>query len=223
MRFRDEDYSAALLRDFALPFHFLIAVLFFTTVVLVGLGILFFDPEISVPAEKWATFGGTDLPRKGSRSIVGMAFFGAYLWGLRYLFRRYTMDDLIPGVFYTLRIRMILAPAIAVLLFHALGALTGAGGNGGSAGITELMWPVVAFLVGIFPQRRAFPAPGRRIPWAMACPCETVDFGENVRAICRDRGPAPRPRARPLWPGQSETAPYSGLLRLGARSWAPGR
>ncbi len=89
------------------------------------------------------------FPVGGSRLIAGMAFLGAYIWGFQYILRRYTLNDLTPDVYYNLSMRMILATLVAVVIYNAYEAI--AGGDGG--GLTSKVWPVLAFMLGMFPQR----------------------------------------------------------------------
>jgi len=95
--------------------------------------------------------GGVEFPHKGSRLVFGMAFFGAYLWGLQYLFRRYSLNDLLPSVYYGMSVRMILAATVAVVIYNAGKALAGDGDS--NDGITDNIWPALAFVLGMFPQR----------------------------------------------------------------------
>jgi len=95
--------------------------------------------------------GGVEFPHKGTRLVFGMAFFGAYLWGLQYLFRRYSLNDLLPSVYYGMSVRMILAAVVAVVIYNAGKALAGDGDSNG--GITDNIWPALAFVLGMFPQR----------------------------------------------------------------------
>ena len=57
-----------------------------------------------------------------------MAVLGGYVWGMQYIFRRYTTNDLIPAVYQTLTVRMVLAAAVRLDRWNAgyrldLGAL----------------------------------------------------------------------------------------------------
>ena len=47
--------------------------------------------------------------------------------------------------------RIIFAAAVAVVIYNAFAALSGGAGPGD--GITANIWPALAFLIGIFPQR----------------------------------------------------------------------
>lgn len=82
------------------------------------------------------------------RSLVatGMAFLGAYIWSVQYVFRRMMTLDLPPGAYYSVGSRMIFSIFLAVIFQHFM---AGAGpdfefGN-------QLI--VVSFLIGIFPER----------------------------------------------------------------------
>jgi hypothetical protein len=105
--------------------------------------------------------GWTSLPELTALSwverepalIFGVAFLGAFLWGVQYLIRRYTLNDLTPAVYYTLGMRMILASTLAVLLSAAFGTLDPQDVVGSDAVEVSAMWPAVAFLIGTFPQR----------------------------------------------------------------------
>ena len=97
---------------------------------------------------------GDAFPKDGSLVVFGMGFLGAYLWSVQYVMRRYVMNDLIPAALYNSEIRMVLAATTSVLAFNAFEVLGGevAGTNGpGSAAV--YVWPALAFLIGIFPQR----------------------------------------------------------------------
>jgi hypothetical protein len=99
-----------------------------------------------------AAGAGPIFPVDNSLLMLGMAFLGAYLWGIQYVFRRYVADDLSPGVFYGLSMRMLLAGALAVVIFNGYEALAGSGGES-SGGVGRSMWPALAFVLGMFPQR----------------------------------------------------------------------
>lgn len=135
--------------------HLLLAVIYSSIVSIVGLAALMFNEhmEISLGLAPAAT-GNLPLtfPVDDSLLMLGMAFLGAYLWGIQNVFRRYMADDLSPGVFYALSVRMLLAGALAVVIFNAYEALAGGGGDS-SQGIGRTMWPALAFVLGMFPQR----------------------------------------------------------------------
>ncbi len=138
--------------------YFCLAVGISWVISLIGLMILFVGNEIEIliykaeiPGEKFE-IPGEKFPVRGSRLVFGMAFLGAYFWGLQYVVRRYLLNDLIPGVFYSLAIRMLLAATLALLLFNAFPSFTGQI-DSNSAGADAKIWPALAFLLGAFPQR----------------------------------------------------------------------
>lgn len=122
-------------------------------VTLFGLPILFLGDKIGIDELAALPLGDqkNGFPALGSRLIFGMAFLGAYFWGVQYAFRRYVLNDLIPGVFYSLAIRMLLASTLALLAFNAFASPEGRGVS--DAAIDISLWPAIAFLIGTFPQR----------------------------------------------------------------------
>ena len=129
------------------------AVAYASFVTFVGLTLLFLATKIGFPKAEFpcVKLGGVDFPQEGSRLVFGMAFLGAYIWGLQHVFRRYSSNDLTSSVYYGLSMRMILAAIIALVIYNAYTALAGSGDSGG--GITANIWPAMAFLIGMFPQR----------------------------------------------------------------------
>ena len=137
--------------------YLLVAVIYCSVVAMVGLAALMFSQNIEVFLgidSSVNTGEGRTFPVDDSLLMLGMAFLGAYLWGSQYVFRRYVNDDLNPGVFYGLSVRMLLAGALAVVIFNAYEALAGSGGSPqGQEGVGKTMWPALAFVLGMFPQR----------------------------------------------------------------------
>jgi hypothetical protein len=143
--------------------YYLWAVVYASVVASLGLMLLFLGPELGVDEFPRVPFGTkTDtatespgFPQRGSRLVVGMAFLGAYLWGLQYVLRRYLLNDLRPSVYYGLSLRLILAPSTALVLYNAYAALAGVETSGTASGgvMTATIWPPLAFLIGTFPQR----------------------------------------------------------------------
>ena len=115
-----------------------------------GLVLLLFAVEINMNEFPSVQVGNVDFPQAGSRLVFAMAFLGAYLWGLQYLLYRYSMNDLAPGVYYGLCIRMMLATVIALVLYNAYEAMVGSDDSGSS--VTSTVWPAMALLIGMFPQ-----------------------------------------------------------------------
>lgn len=118
-----------------------------------GLILLFFSTEIGLASGGFTgiQIGSTTFPQSGSMAIFGMAFFGAYLWSLQHIFRRYSLNDLVPAVYYNVSIRMLLSGVVAVVIFNGYAALTGSGEAEG--GIDDRLWPALAFMIGMFPAR----------------------------------------------------------------------
>ena len=114
-----------------------------------GLAVLFFGTELlsSQPDE---------FPLPGSSLVFGMAFLGSYVWGLGYIFRRYMMNDLLPGAFIRLSIRMLVASIVALIIFNGYEGFIGSDGGAAGAGADNVeagAWPALAFFLGAFPRR----------------------------------------------------------------------
>jgi len=152
--------------------YFFVALIYISIIAIVGLTLLAFggDSDLAFPTFEWR---GVTFPEVGSELVAGMAFLGAYLWGLQYIHRRYTQNDLIPAAYYGLSTRMMLATVVALVLYNAAGAIGGTGGDQG--GITPNIWPALALLIGMFPQRG--------LDWLM----------ERVPVLARQTDPTVRP------------------------------
>jgi hypothetical protein len=123
-----------------------ISVSYATLVAALGLTILLFGDQMGFDQN------GQDpqqFPVARSWLIFGMGFLGGYLWGIQYVFRRYADDDLTPGVYHALAIRMMLAGTLAVVVYNVYENL---GGKTGEE-LTGQIWPALAFVLGMFPQR----------------------------------------------------------------------
>lgn len=110
--------------------------------------LLFGDDILSVEAAAHAEM----FPKPGSSLVFGMAFLGSYIWGLEYIFRRYMLNDLLPGVFFRLSIRMLVASTVALVIFNGYEGLVGSN-SGDPDGVGVGAWPALAFFLGAFPQR----------------------------------------------------------------------
>jgi hypothetical protein len=142
--------------------YYLGAVVYASVVASLGLMLLFLGTELGVEEFPRVPFAATTdtatdmpgFPQRGSR-LVGIAFLGAYVWGLQYVRRRYVLNDLRPSVYYGLSLRLILAASTALVLYNAYAALAGADTAGGVSGgtVAANIWPALAFLIGTFPQR----------------------------------------------------------------------
>jgi len=129
------------------------AVGYFSAVAALGLTLLFFSREAGLANGEFPVvpLGDAEFPQNGSRIVFAMAFFGAYFSSLQHVFRRYASNDLSPAVYYGSSMRMLLAGMTALIIYNAYSALAGAGDSNG--GITATIWPALAFLIGVFPQR----------------------------------------------------------------------
>ncbi len=155
--------------------HLTIAVLFATLVSLLGLSWLFLGFELQLANTPSFPLGGVLVTQgileagssaTGAVSLeflqayqqraqlaFGMAFLGAYLWGLQNLSRRFAMNDLNPGAFFNLAIRMIFAAIVALLLYHATYLMVDNGGSGAETSGAMIALPAFSFFIGMFPQR----------------------------------------------------------------------
>ena len=132
------------------------AVFYASIISIIGLTLLFLGAEIGFSEFTSTKIGNVDFPPQGSRFVLCIAFLGAYLWGLQHVFRRYLLNDLTPGVYYTLSIRMVLAAVIALVIYNAYSGLASSivpSGGVPSSEIWSNIWPALALLIGMFPQR----------------------------------------------------------------------
>src|SRR5919106_2585830 len=66
-------------------YYFLWEVTYASGVSCLGLTLLFLANSIGLAELPSVPLGNIEVPRKGSRLILGMAFLGGYLWGLQYM------------------------------------------------------------------------------------------------------------------------------------------
>jgi hypothetical protein len=130
--------------------YFMGTVFYASLVACLGLTLVFFSSEIGLSEFPAASLGTVSFPLAGSRLVTGMAFLGAYVWGLQYLFQRYGSNDLHPSAYYVMSIRMILAGVVTLVIYNGFQALSG--GHDSASGITANIWPALAMLLGMFPQ-----------------------------------------------------------------------
>ena len=141
--------------------HFLYAVCFTSVVTLLGLTSVMLGKELGLSenpnllllgAFEATTPEAVQAYQNGTLLFFGMAFLGAYLWGLQHILHRYYTSDLVPAVYYGLGTRMIFAAIIALMVYHMLPDLEG-GAGATEGGMASSFLPALAFLIGIFPQR----------------------------------------------------------------------
>ncbi len=150
--------------------HFAVAVLFTMSVATAGLAALLLSSDLHLANEPSLLLAGTRLTKatcdadclvsyqQGALLAFGLGFLGAYIWGLQGIFRRYSMNDLLPIAFYHFGLRMILSSFIALLIYHAVGGFNT--DFTPSTQESQLLTPtadgiliVTVFLVGMFPQK----------------------------------------------------------------------
>jgi hypothetical protein len=129
------------------------AVAYLSAVAGIGLTLLFFSHEIGLAGGEFPTvaLGDVEFPQRGSRIVFAMAFLGVYLSGLQHVYRRYATTDLSPTVYYGVSMRMIAAAVVALVIYNGYTAVSGGGDS--DRGVTATIWPALAFLIGVFPQR----------------------------------------------------------------------
>jgi len=147
----DPQYAKAYLPDTLATY--LWAVSYASVISCIGLALLFFSREIGLSNGEFpaVTLSDVEFPQKGSRIVFAMAFLGVYLSGLQHIYRRYAASDLSPTLYYGFSMRVIYAAVVAMVIYNAYSALSG--GDSADGGITANIWPALAFLIGIFPQR----------------------------------------------------------------------
>jgi len=147
----DPAYAKAYAPD-GLP-AYLLGVAYASIIACIGLALLFFSREIGMVNGDFptVTMSTVEFPQPGSRIVFAMAFLGVYLSGLQHIYRRYALGDLSPTLYYGFSMRVIYAAVVAMVIYNAYSALSG--GDTADGGITANIWPALAFLIGIFPQR----------------------------------------------------------------------
>jgi len=105
--------------------------------------------------------------QSGALLTFNMAFLGAYLWGIQNIARRYSMNDLIPAAYYNIGVRMIFSCLLALVFYHlskmipgfSLSMVTDSSQAQGAVSkdlsdvSAQKFMPIIAFLLGMFPER----------------------------------------------------------------------
>lgn len=150
--------------------HFFVAVLFTMGIAVAGLSALLLSTELGLADTPTLLLAGTRLTKSecdagclidyqhGALLAFGLGFLGAYIWGLQGVFRRYSMNDLLPIAFYHFGLRMILSSFTALLIYHAVGGFSTEFHVTGQD--AQMLTPtsdgiliLTVFLVGMFPQQ----------------------------------------------------------------------
>lgn len=154
------------------PYHYSISVLFAAGISIIGLAALLLSAELQLAQSQNLLLSGTIISvegcapdsdclknyQRGALLAYGFGFMGAYLWGLQSLFRRYTMNDLMPVAFFNFGLRMIFSSIVALLIYHSVGGFEGDFMKDGATDqmivpTSDGMLLLAVFLVGMFPQR----------------------------------------------------------------------
>jgi len=136
---------------------YIFSVAYASIVACIGLALLLFSSELGLANGEFpqVKLGGpeslVEFPETGSRVVFAMAFLGVYLSGLQHVYRRFAVNDLSPTLYYGFAMRVLLASTVALIIYNAYSALSG--GDTTGSGITANIWPALAFMIGIFPQR----------------------------------------------------------------------
>jgi len=156
-----------------------VAVFFVTLLSICFWGLILFGEESGITKSANYFLGGASIIgldacndadkinkyQSGALLTFTMAFMGAYLWGIQNIARRYSMNDLIPAAYYNVGVRMIFACILALVFYHLskmtpdlLSSMFGNTTNTNTptedvTNGTHLLMPIIAFLIGLFPQR----------------------------------------------------------------------
>ncbi|MCE7991867.1 MAG: hypothetical protein HEP71_07800 [Roseivirga sp.] len=145
----DKEFSR---NDYLLPVLF-VSLLSFFGIFLLLLGWMLYDKPAEGELVKSMLWSGSDFwndpiygREKKSLAVVGWALFGGYLSGGQYIYRRFSTIDLTPGNFFSIGIRMVLAPVVSLMLSYLITS-----DDPSSLASNAIL--VIAFLTGMFPER----------------------------------------------------------------------
>ena len=114
------DYRKIYVQDIG-RMHFAVSVMFTMSIAAAGFATLLLSKELGLGESPTLLLAGArnvgdgcDITclqdyQHGALLAFGLGFLGAYIWGLQGLFRRYSMNDLLPIAFYHFGLRMILS------------------------------------------------------------------------------------------------------------------
>jgi hypothetical protein len=152
--------------------HFFVAVMFTMSIATAGLSVLLLSSELHLADTESLLLSGSQLTnlecvakpdclkayQHGALLAFGLGFLGSYIWGLQGIFRRYSMNDLMPIAFYHFGLRMLLSSFLALLIYHAVGGFSTDISSAKEDSQTLLPTSdgaliILVFLVGMFPQK----------------------------------------------------------------------
>jgi hypothetical protein len=165
------EYRDIYVRDIG-RMHFFVAVMFTMSIATAGLAALILSNELNLGDTPTLLLSGSQLTnlecgpetlclkayQHGALLAFGLGFLGAYIWGLQGIFRRYSMNDLMPIAFYHFGLRMLLSSFVALLIYHAVGGFSSDISSAKQDSQTLLPTSdgaliILLFLVGMFPQQ----------------------------------------------------------------------
>ncbi len=145
----DREFSK---NDYLLPVIF-VSLLSFFGIFLLLLGWMLYDQPEDIELVKSMLWSGSEFwnddiygREKKSLTVVAWSLLGGYLSGGQYIYRRFSTIDLTPGNFFSIGIRMVLAPIVALMLSYLIS-------SDDPSSIYSNGILVIAFLTGLFPER----------------------------------------------------------------------
>ncbi len=138
--------------------QYILPVSFATVITTLGISVIMFPTASDVTVQQnllflGSMFGSGDLASQKlqytqSLSAAAYAFMGSFLWSAQSIIRRMINYDLVPNVYYSAGIRMMLAILVSVLLAFVVGSFT----DLPTSTLASSM-PVISLLAGMFPDR----------------------------------------------------------------------
>lgn len=145
----DREFSR---NDYLLPVIF-VSLLSFFGIFLLLMGWILYDKPAEGELVKSMLWSGSEFwndpfygREKKSLAVVAWALFGGYLSGGQYIYRRFSTIDLTPGNFFSIGIRMVLAPIVSLMISYLITS-----DDPSSFSSNAIL--VIAFLTGMFPEK----------------------------------------------------------------------
>lgn len=118
--------------------------------------------------------------------VAGFAFMGAYLFALRMLMRAVTSYDLTPVTFLRAALNLLLSVTVVVVIFRSMPMAEAIGIGSGVAGQTQLVWYVVAFVLGFIPDAGLQFAVNKANEWLKMLKTFDLSFGSVSKSTPLD-------------------------------------
>jgi hypothetical protein len=138
--------------DYLLPVLFVTFVSFMGAIALVFPGEIFPDllsegkSQFDSPLLSGLSFGNMNpVLQRQALSMMAFAFLGSFLWSSKEIVFRLLNNDLVPGVFYAMGIRIFIASSVALVFFFVVG-------NGADSWVLGGL-PWLALFTGMVPDR----------------------------------------------------------------------